>query len=204
MSREPSDQENVGTLIRVERPDDAGILKADAVYLIYDQKGYGLDLVNLSSSEILYLRVLESERQEYFELYPASNARDLLTDFLAQRASLIAVTTGNQIEELIETLRNLPGGDETETEVTLIGALKTIAKFERDLKVLEDHAEFLAEFPSLEIDIDKPVKRRGASLREEVGSVIGLRRSETHVIACVQWSNGNDEDVDLKDLVNMD
>jgi hypothetical protein len=204
MKSEPSDQGNVGTLIRVESPGDAGILKTGTVYLIYDQKGCGLDLVNLSSSEVPYLRVLESDRQKHFGPYPASNARDLLTNFLAQRASLIEVITGIQIGELIETLRNLPGGYETETGVALIGALKTIAKFERDLKDLENHVDFLAEFPSLEIDIDKPVRRRDTPSQEAIGSVVGLKKSETSVIACVQWANGEDEDIDVEDLVNAD
>lgn len=173
------------------------------MYLIYDQKGRGLDLVSISpeGSSAPFLRIMESQLQKFFKPVSPTQIRQELASWVSTRSESMRLLTGVDPETLVSKINQ-------GTEQELTGeVLKWMSAFQIAFDEWQSRVDFLRQMPDLPIDTDLPVKFRdqcaNKSPKGGVGEVLGVRNENGRYVVWVEWSDGSNSDVDAEHLENI-
>lgn len=197
------DDEYANTLWRLKNTIQKDGFVPGSVYLIYDQKGYGLDLVCISEDETssLYVRALESELLPNFECLEPSSVLAMLEAWISRRKETIKTVSAIDPDELLNILNDKSREDRYNKVLT------EITNFQVQLHEWEDHIKYMDEFPGLRIDRDRPVRRTLSASRnrsgQKVGKVLAVAENDDGYIVLVCWDDGSEEDIAAKDIENV-
>lgn len=197
------DDEYVNTLWRVKETNLEIGCFAGSIYLVYDQKGWGLDFVRISDEipSPPLMRVLERDLHKRLDKVNPRSIHVLLEAWINSRAEVLKTVSDVNAEDLLKILNDEPSEERYQV------VLSALVTFQIRFEALERQIELMNEFPNLRIDIDRPVRRKvaneGPASGEKVGEVLTVTPSDTGYIAWVMWEDESQEDIDANDIENV-